>query len=94
MLKFQCPKPYDVILLSECLYYVPASHQIEMLLRFLAGLKAGGAIIVTLAEPKRYREIIDRIRKCFALAEDRAFSGSNRHLLVINSIRSPGAKSA
>jgi hypothetical protein len=46
-------------------------------------------IIVTIAQAKRYGEIIERIRKNFAVVEDRPFSGSNRHLIVFNTGQNP-----
>jgi trans-aconitate methyltransferase len=82
MVKFQCPKDYDVILFSESFNYVPSAQQ-EGLLRRLAGhLKAGGAIIVTLAQAKRYQAIIELIRGGFQVVEDRKFENSERQLLV------------
>jgi|GEM_PF-987266 len=82
MVTFQCPRAYDVILFSESLYYVPPSQQEEVLKRLVGHLKLGGVFIVTLAQSKRYHAIIELIRRCFQIVEDRKFSGSERHLLV------------
>jgi len=82
MVRFQCPRNYDVILFSESFYYVPTSEQKKFLKRLAGNLKLGGVIVVTLAQSKRYHTIIDLIRGCFQIVEDRKFVGSERHLLV------------
>lgn len=82
MTTFQCERPYDVILFSESLYYVPLAKELELLNRLSKCLKPGGAFIVTLAQPKRYRAIIELIRASFQVLEDRNFVGSARRLLV------------
>jgi 2-polyprenyl-3-methyl-5-hydroxy-6-metoxy-1,4-benzoquinol methylase len=82
MVGFQCPRDYDVILFSESLYYVPSSRQEEVLRRLAGNLKAEGALVVTLAQARRYHAIIELIRRCFQVVEDRKFSNSERHLIV------------
>ena len=82
MVTFECPHPYDVILFSESLYYVPGGRQVALLNRLGAHLKPGGAFVVTLAEANRYQDIIERIRANFRILEDHLFPGSTRHLLV------------
>jgi len=79
---FQCPHPYDVILFSESLNYVPATRQMPLLKRLAEQLKPGGALVVTFAQAKRYADILERIRRNFAVLEDRPFPGAKRHLLV------------
>jgi 2-polyprenyl-3-methyl-5-hydroxy-6-metoxy-1,4-benzoquinol methylase len=89
MVTFQCPRSYDVILFSESLYYVPTVGQVSLLRRLAASLKPDGVFVVTVAQAKRYRDVLDGIRKNFAVLEDHSFAGSNRHLIVF---RSPGGK--
>jgi hypothetical protein len=45
-------------------------------------LTGQGKIIVTIAQPERYANILKMIRKNFQVAEDRSFQDSARHLLV------------
>ena len=82
MVTFQCPKDYDVILFSESLNYVPSSQQKELLKKLVGHLKPGGAIVVTLAQARRYHAIIELIRRRFQMVEDRKFVNSERQLLV------------
>jgi 2-polyprenyl-3-methyl-5-hydroxy-6-metoxy-1,4-benzoquinol methylase len=84
MVTFQCPRPYDTILFSESLNYVPVTAQESLLRRLAESLKPGGVFVVTIAQAKRYADILEGIRQNFAVREDRQFSGSNRHLLVFN----------
>jgi 2-polyprenyl-3-methyl-5-hydroxy-6-metoxy-1,4-benzoquinol methylase len=82
MLTFQCPCPYDVILFSESLNYVPVPDQVPLLNRLTANLKPNGVIIVTFAQAHRYKTILDRIRQHFVVVEDHTFPNSTRHLIV------------
>jgi SAM-dependent methyltransferase len=82
MVTFRCPHPYDVILFSESLYYVPGTKQESLLRRLAESLKPGGVFVVTIAQARRYMDILDGIRKNFAVLEDCPFSGSDRHLIV------------
>jgi 2-polyprenyl-3-methyl-5-hydroxy-6-metoxy-1,4-benzoquinol methylase len=84
MVTFQCPRPYDVILFSESLNYVPGTEQKLFLQRLSESLKPGGVFVVTIAQARRYAEILEGIRKNFDVLEDHPFSGSNRHLMVFN----------
>jgi 2-polyprenyl-3-methyl-5-hydroxy-6-metoxy-1,4-benzoquinol methylase len=84
MVTFQCPRDYDVVLLSESLYYVPLFQQEKLLKRQAGHLKPGGVIIVTLAQARRYHAIIEMIRQSFQMVEDRSFTNSERHLLVFH----------
>jgi 2-polyprenyl-6-hydroxyphenyl methylase/3-demethylubiquinone-9 3-methyltransferase len=79
---FACPRSYDVILFSESLNYVPGTRQIALLNRLGVHLKPGGAFVVTLAESKRYEDIIERVRENFQVLEDHLFPNSTRHLLI------------
>lgn len=84
MVKFVCPRSYDVILFSESLNYVEDAEQERLLRRMGLSLKPSGVIIVTIAEAKRYKAVLDRIRQNFEVLEDRAFAGSKRHLMVFH----------
>jgi 2-polyprenyl-3-methyl-5-hydroxy-6-metoxy-1,4-benzoquinol methylase len=59
---FNSAARFDEILFSESLYYVAASRQIELLNRLSGLLKPGGTFVVTVADPTRYRRLIERIR--------------------------------
>ena len=82
MVKFVCPRSYDVILFSESLYYVPAAQREPLLQRLAEHLKPGGVIVATFSQAKRYRKIIRNIRRQFATIEARTFSASTRYLMV------------
>ena len=84
MVEFECPRPYDVILFSESLNYVPATGQSRLLLRLSEHLKPGGVFVTTFAQAARYQDILERIRRGFVVIEDRTFSGSSRHLIVFH----------
>jgi len=79
---FESSSAYDVILFSESLYYIPLSRQVQLLQRLAGFLKANGVFIVTLAQPGRYRAILELIRTNYLVLEDRSFSGSVRHLII------------
>lgn len=82
MVTLQLARPYDVILFSESFNYVPSSKQLDLLKRLSKQLKFNGTLIVTLAQPERYRAIIELIRGSFHVLEDRSFANSKRRLLV------------
>ena len=86
MTTFACPRPYDVMLFSESLYYIPVAAGEKLLKRLAPHLKPGGVFVVTLAQATRYQDIIEMIRRGFKLTEDRKFSGSDRHLLVFSAL--------
>jgi 2-polyprenyl-3-methyl-5-hydroxy-6-metoxy-1,4-benzoquinol methylase len=85
MVTFECPNHYDLILFSESLNYVPVAGQESLLRRLAESLKPGGVFVVTFSQAKRYKNMIDGIRRDFVVLEDRTFTGSNRHLIVFNS---------
>lgn len=85
MLVFNCPHLYDVILFSESLYYVPEAKRESLLLRLMNCLNFRGVVIVTVAHPLRYQRMLNAIRATFDIIEDRALSGSNRHMIVFRS---------
>ena len=82
MMDFVSSRSFDVILFSESLNYVPAVLQKPFLGRMVEYLKPGGVLIVTLAQAKRYKAILERIRLNFAVLEDRTFIGSSRHMII------------
>lgn len=79
---FNCPRSYDIILFSESLYYVRLGNQERLLRRLGKHLKPGGVFVVTLAQAKRYQDMLEGIRKKFLIIADRTFTGSTRHLIV------------
>jgi 2-polyprenyl-3-methyl-5-hydroxy-6-metoxy-1,4-benzoquinol methylase len=85
MVGFQCSKPYDAILFSESLYYVPFYDCRGFLDRLCKHLKPAGCIIVTVAQPRRHHKMIAMIRQHFTILEDRQFPGSERHLITFSS---------
>ena len=85
MMKFKCLQSYDIILFSESLYYVHKSHQKSFLKSLAIYLKDEGVFIATFAEAKRFKNMIDGLRKDFSIIEDRAFNDSSRHLIVFTS---------
>jgi 2-polyprenyl-3-methyl-5-hydroxy-6-metoxy-1,4-benzoquinol methylase len=85
MVTYECLQPYDVILFSESLYYVPLADQKSLLTRLAVHLKTGGTFIATFAQAKRYWKMIEGIRKNFSVIEDHTFPGSDRHLIVFKS---------
>jgi 2-polyprenyl-3-methyl-5-hydroxy-6-metoxy-1,4-benzoquinol methylase len=89
MVKFVCPRSYDIILFSESLYYVPAAHRVPLLQRLAKHLKPGGAIVATFSQAKRYRKIIGNIRRQFVAIEAGTFTGSTRYLMVFRPLASP-----
>jgi 2-polyprenyl-3-methyl-5-hydroxy-6-metoxy-1,4-benzoquinol methylase len=86
MVNFVCPRSYDVILFSESLYYVPATQRASLLKRLAGHLKPGGAIIATFSQVRRYRKIIENIRRQFLTLQARTFTGSNRYLMVFRAL--------
>ena len=84
ILRYECPKDYRVILFSESIYYIKPWRRKQLLKRLQQNLAPGGAIIVTIAQPKRYSGILAMIRRSFHAIIDRPFAGSSRHLLVFN----------
>jgi 2-polyprenyl-3-methyl-5-hydroxy-6-metoxy-1,4-benzoquinol methylase len=84
MVTFQCPRPYDVVLFSESLNYVPVAGQESLLRRLAKSLKPNGVFVVTIAQSKRYADILEGIRQNFHVLEDRPFSSSSRQLIVFD----------
>ena len=82
MSTFEPTQTFDVILFSESLYYIPVNRQDALLNRLGKSLNARGVFVATLAQAKRYRAILERLRRTFSIVEDRAFDRSSRHLIV------------
>jgi trans-aconitate methyltransferase len=80
--KFKCGRKYDVILFAESVYYVGPFRRKRLLKYLTDNLTEQGKIIVTIAQPERYANILKMIRQNFQVAEDRNFQSSARHLLV------------
>jgi SAM-dependent methyltransferase len=82
MLQFECEQKFDVILFSESLYYLRPRQRRPLLARVAQALTPSGQIVVTIAQPQRFADILRMIRRDFDVAEDRNLAGSPRHLLV------------
>jgi trans-aconitate methyltransferase len=83
MATFRCPKTYDAILFSESFYYVPPLRRRPLLQRLCDSLKSRGCILITIAQPDRYRKTLSMIRRHFAILEDKQLESSDRRLLAI-----------
>lgn len=82
MVKHQCCRKYDVILFSDCLYYVPFFFQKGLLKRMSQSLTTSGKIIVVLAHPEKFANIIRMIRRNFTIELDRTLDETERQVLV------------
>ncbi len=82
MMQYKFTRRYQVILLSESVYYIPRRRMESELKHLQSGLAPEGVIIVTIAEARRYDWILDLIRGRFEIIEDGKFSGAERQLLV------------
>jgi trans-aconitate methyltransferase len=80
--KYKCERQFDVILFSESIYYVNPLGRKRLLKNLAGNLTANGKIIVTIAQPERYANILKMIRKNFEVVEDGNFKDSQRRLLV------------
>jgi SAM-dependent methyltransferase len=86
MLRFWPSAPYDVIVFSESLYYVPVLRRHKLLRRLSLRLKPGGAFIVTVYDCQIYAEILHMIRAHFRIIEDRSVGTGLRQLIVFRPI--------
>jgi len=84
MMEFEPERPCTVILFSESIYYINKDCRVPLLKRLAAHLDPEGSIIVTVAQPQRYAEVLQEIRNQFHIKEDRFFKGSGSRLLIFN----------
>ena len=82
MTRFKCQKPYDLIIFSESINYVPFFQRKRYLQKICEDLRPGGSILVTISQSKRYRNIFSMINKNFKVLADRQFAGSTRRLIL------------
>jgi 2-polyprenyl-3-methyl-5-hydroxy-6-metoxy-1,4-benzoquinol methylase len=82
MLTFQCPQDYNVILMSESLYYVHPLLRKKFLRNLSRRLTACGQIIVAIAQSSRYARLLGMIRRHFVVTEDRTLGAGERQLIV------------
>jgi trans-aconitate methyltransferase len=80
---YECEDNFDLIVFEESLYYVPF-FRYQLLNRYAKWLRPGGVFIVTVADPRRYAQMIRMIRGKFRVLEDRSFQNSKRLLLVFH----------
>lgn len=83
MLDYRPAESPDLVVFSESIYYLPTAEILPLLKFWQGKLVPGGSIVVTIAFPESYPEIIRLIRDNFQVREDRQiFPGAKRHLMV------------
>ncbi len=82
---YQPVKLYDVILFRDSIYYIPFRKVSCLLDRYARHLKPEGVFVVRLYDIKSSAEIIDLIKRRFALLEDYSPPGSSSAVLVFQS---------
>jgi SAM-dependent methyltransferase len=63
-------EPADIILLRECLYYIPKGRVPAMLTRLATRLKPEGVVLVRLFDRDAYAEYVQIIKDTLALVEE------------------------
>jgi SAM-dependent methyltransferase len=84
MTKYECDRLFEVILFPESIYYVKAQSRKKLLLRMRDSLSPGGRIIVSIAQPQRYGEILSLIRRDFKVDVDQDRPGGGGRLLAFS----------
>jgi len=84
MTKYQCCRLFDVILFPDSIYYVNARSRKNLLIRMRASLSPAGRIVVTIAQPNRYADILDMIRRNFKMDVDMVRPVNGGHLLAFS----------
>jgi SAM-dependent methyltransferase len=92
MLIFRSEQKFNVILLSESLYYLKPWQRRKLVMRAARMLGPAGRIIVTVAQAARFARMLDMLRRTFRVDEERNFSGSSRRLMVLRSREAGGAE--
>ena len=80
--EYQCLRKFDVILFAESLYYLRPIERETTLKRFCSELTPNGCIIVTVINPKGYRDIIQMIKNSFKVIKEAYFEETDRFLIV------------
>ena len=84
MTKYQCRRRFEVILFPDSIYYVNAWSRGKLLRRMRESLSPGGRIIITIAQPQRYADILNMIRQDFKVDVDMARPANGGHLLAFS----------
>jgi trans-aconitate methyltransferase len=82
MADYRCARKYDVILFSDSLNYLPRRSREHVLRRYRECLNQNGRIVVTIAQPQRYADILELLREKFSVDLDRALDGDERRVVV------------
>jgi SAM-dependent methyltransferase len=82
ILSYKYEDVYNVILFSESIYYLTKGDRQKLLQTCKKQLSQKGVIIVTIAEPQRYKNILHEIREQSQVFEDRTFQESKQHLII------------
>ncbi len=82
IVNYKYVETYNVILFSESIYYLTKKNRTSLLRTCQDHLSQDGVIIVTIADSKRYENILYEIRDHHSVLEDRKFENSNRHLII------------
>jgi SAM-dependent methyltransferase len=84
MTTYEFKHRYAVILFPDSIYYINAREREKLLGRARASLTSGGRIIVSIAQPQRYAEILNQIRQDFKMDVDKPRTGGAGHLLAFS----------
>jgi SAM-dependent methyltransferase len=84
MTEFQCRRRFEVILFPDSIYYVNARSREKLLRRMRESLSPGGRVIVAIAQPQRYADILGMIRRKFKVDVDMVRPANGGHLLAFS----------
>ena len=82
--------PFDLVVASEILYYLPTDIMLVALRRFEEVLSPGGVLITANARPKRRRRAAEKIRPLFLrrlVLRDRPLLGEKVHEILLEHTR-------
>ena len=74
---------FDLIISEESLYYIATNRLPSFVDRLEQGLAPGGKLLVTVADPRRFRGLIRLLMQRFHLVEQGPLSGDGREYLVL-----------
>lgn len=83
---FQCAASFDLILFEESLYYVNVLWRRRVLRRYTKMLKPNGSIIVTVAHPNRFKDILRHIGSHYEVIERGPFESGEGVFIVFRPI--------
>ena len=73
---------FDLIVITEALYYVNSMSRLSFLRRCVQRLAANGCILVTAVEPDRFTSMFAAITSHFEVLEDQTFSEGHRRAVL------------